>query len=156
MKTIIILFLLLTTTISAQDTLIIPKGTTNLANIQAPAAPTPTSMTLESLNIRGRSAPGVLNIYDNFGKVVPIFSIGGDLATKMYSDPARAISGSVVFQNSAGEDVFRFRQDGSIRFTKILPHAINQSKFYYVPILDEVGNMVYVRVNGAVVGYLYR
>lgn len=154
MKTIIILFLLLTTTLSAQDTLIIPKGTTNLANIQAPA--TPTSLTLESLNIRGRSAPGVLNIYDNFGKVVPIFSIGGDLAVKMYSDPARAISGSILFQNSSGEDVFRFRQDGSIRFTKIIPHAINQSKFYYVPILDEVGNMVYVRVNGAVVGYLYR
>lgn len=113
---------------------------------------------LENLLIRGSSRPGLLRIADNFGKESHIFSIGGDLAFKMYSDSARNISGSFRIQGSNGQDLFTFRQDGSIRFTrfqsKVDGISINQD--YHIPVIDPAGNLIYFKVRGSVLRLILR
>jgi hypothetical protein len=105
----------------------------------------------DKLVIKGVTSPPSLKIISPFGDGPEFSNIQGDLSLKLYRNDDKQMVSGFRIQDSEGNDVFTFKQDGTIKLDKIpLTYIswINPSKTYYFPILDEVGNQVFIQVVG--------
>ena len=75
----------------------------------------------------------------------------GNANLYLYGNPAANEVKSLFINNAQGQNSLELKQNGSMRFygfPLVTRPSISQTKYYYIMVLDELGNTIPIRVRG--------